>query len=152
MADPAPLQFGLAEPGVSYKDRPAAFGVLEMEGKVALVRVTKPGLAPWLDLPGGALEDRESDEAAMVREFGEETGLLVGAGALITRADQRFFRDNGEPVNNRSAIFQAELVREEPSLKCEDDHELLFMEIGEAMRRVRHGSHAWALLAYLRRA
>jgi 8-oxo-dGTP diphosphatase len=147
----APLQFGAAEPGVSYRDRPAAFGVLERDGKVALVRVTKPGLAPWLDLPGGALDEGEGDEQAMIREFGEETGLLVRAGALLTRADQRFFRDSTDPVNNRSAIFRAELEREEPSRKCEDDHELVWLEHHEAMVRVRHDSHAWALLAALRR-
>lgn len=151
MAKAAPLQFGVPEPGVSYQDRPAAFGVLERSGKVALVRVTKPGMGPWLDLPGGALEAGESDEEAMIREFGEETGLAVRAGEQITRADQVFRRDNGEPVNNRSAIFRAELVREAPSLKCEDDHELVFMDLGEAMVQLRHDSHAWALLALLRR-
>ena len=147
----APLQFGDAEPGVAYKDRPAAFGVLEREGRVALVRVTKPGMAPWLDLPGGALEAGESDQQAMVREFGEETGLAVRAGALITRADQRFFREAGDPVNNRSAIFRAGLERAAPSLKCEDDHELVWLEPRQAMQQVRHDSHAWALLALLRR-
>jgi 8-oxo-dGTP diphosphatase len=147
----APLQFGAAEPGVDYKDRPAAFGVLARDGKVALVRVTKPGMAPWLDLPGGALEEGESDEEAMVREFGEETGLVVRPGALIARADQRFFRDDGDPVNNRSAIFGAELEREARGLKCEDDHELVWLETLEAAQRVRHDSHAWALLASLRR-
>lgn len=148
---PAPLQFGVAATGVGYEDRPAAFGVLERDGEVALVRVTKPGMAPWLDLPGGALEAGESDEQAMTREFGEETGLVVRAGSLITRADQRFFRtDNSDPVNNRSAIFRAELVREELSLKCEDDHELVWLDLREAMVRVRHDSHAWALLAWLR--
>jgi 8-oxo-dGTP diphosphatase len=151
MVQPAPLQFGLAEPGVVYQDRPAAFGVLERDGKVALVRVTKPGMAPWLDLPGGALDPGESDEEAMVREFGEETGLAVRSAGVIGRADQVFRRDNGDPVNNRSALFRAELQREEPSLKCEDDHELVFIDIREAMVGLRHDSHAWALLALLRR-
>jgi 8-oxo-dGTP diphosphatase len=147
----APLQFGEPEPGVGYQDRPAAFGVLERDGRIALVRVTKPGMAPWLDLPGGALDSGESDEQAMVREFGEETGLLVRPGRLIGRADQYFRRDNGDPVNNRSAIFHAIFDREAPSLKCEDDHELVWLEPGEAMARVRHDSHAWALLAAARR-
>jgi 8-oxo-dGTP diphosphatase len=150
MAAPAPLQFGTPEPGVAYQDRPAAFGVLEKDGKVALVRVTKPGKAPWLDLPGGALDPGESDEQAMVREFGEETGLKVRPGALIARADQFFRRDNDDPVNNRSAIFRAELLGEEPALKCEDDHELVWLEPPEAMLRLRHDSHAWAILARLR--
>jgi 8-oxo-dGTP diphosphatase len=144
------MQFGIPEPGVAYKDRPAAFGVLIRDGKAALVRVSKPGMTPWLDLPGGALDPGESDEQAMVREFGEETGLIVRAGRLITRADQYFRKTDDEPVNNRSAIFDAELAGEDPKLKCEDDHELVWLEPGEAMRRLRHDSHAWAVLARLR--
>ncbi len=151
MVRTAPLQFGALEPGVSYRDRPAAFGVLERDGKVALVRVTKPGGASWLDLPGGAVEAGESDEQAMVREFGEETGLVARAGALINRADQRFRLDDGEAVNNRSAIFVAKPAGEDASLKCEDDHELVWLDPCEAMVSIRHDSHAWALLARIRR-
>ena len=144
MVQPAPLQFGLAEPGVRYHDRPAAFGVLERDGKVALVRVTKAGMDPWLDLPGGALDPGESDDQAMVREFGEETGLVVRSAGLIGRADQYFRRDNGDPVNNRSALFRAEVTGEDPVLKIEDDHELMWLGPEEAVRRLRHDSHAWA--------
>jgi 8-oxo-dGTP diphosphatase len=151
MADAPVPQFGVPEPGVSYKDRPAAFGVLIREGRVAVVRVTKPGVAPWLDLPGGALDPGEDDAQAMIREFGEETGLVVAAGPLLIRADQVFRRDNGDPVNNRSAIFRAELKGEETALKCEDDHELLWVDWAEAAARLRHDSHAWAVLVSQRR-
>ena len=33
MADPEPLQFGVAEPGVAYRDRPASFGVALRDGR-----------------------------------------------------------------------------------------------------------------------
>ena len=76
-----PLQFGAAEIGVDYRHRPAAFGIARRDdGKIAMVKVTVEGLAPWFDLPGGALESGEDDPAALVREFGEETGLKVRAG------------------------------------------------------------------------
>lgn len=146
------MQFGAAEPGVLYTDRPAAFGVLIRDGKVALVRVTKEGMKPWLDLPGGAIDPGEDEAQAMAREFGEEAGLVVRAGAEIVRADQYFRKTDGEPVNNRSVIFEAELLGEDPSLKCEDDHELVFAEPQEAMLRLRHDSHAWGLLRRLRSA
>ena len=150
MADPAPLQFGKAEPGLDHKDRPAAFGLALRDGRIALVRVTKPGQTPWLDLPGGALDAGEDDAAALEREFGEETGLKVRAGPLITRADQLFLKAEGEPVNNRSGVYQAAIAGEDASLKIEDDHELVWLDPVEAMRRLRHGSHAWAVLAWLR--
>ena len=61
-------QFGDPEPGRAYRDRPAAFGVAERGGLIALVRVRKPGHQPWCDLPGGALDPGEHAEQAVVRE------------------------------------------------------------------------------------
>lgn len=148
--DGTSLQFGTREPGVDYRDRPAAFGLVVRDGLLALVKVSKPGFAPWLDLPGGALEEGESEAEALVREFGEETGLIVRPGPLVVRAGQYFRKTGGEPVNNRSAHFLAELQGHDPALKIEADHELVWLDPQEAMRRLRHDSHAWAVLCWLR--
>lgn len=150
MAEPETLQFGAAEVGVSYRDRPAAFGIAEREGRIAVVRVTVEGKAPWFDLPGGALDPGEDDAQALEREFGEETGLKVRCGALVVRAGQYFRLNNGEAVNNRSGHYLAEVTGEDPALKIEDDHELVWMAPGEAARRLRHDSHAWAVLRWMR--
>ena len=150
MTEAQPPQFGKPEPGVSYRDRPAAFGVAPRDGRIAMVRVTTPGAAPWFDLPGGALDPGEDDAAALAREFGEESGLKVKAGRLITRADQFFRKSDGEAVNNRSGIYEAEIAGEDAALKIEDDHELVWFEPREAAVRLRHDSHAWAVLAWLR--
>jgi 8-oxo-dGTP diphosphatase len=144
-------QFGQPAPGRVYRDRPAAFGVLEKDGLVALVTVTKPGKAPYLDLPGGAIEPGEDAAAAMVREFGEETGLSVEAGERLGEADQFFFNDDGEPCDNRQTIFVARFVGESPTLKIEDDHSLTWLPPLEAIARIRHDSHAWAVALSLRR-
>ena len=147
---PAPLQFGTPEDGVAYRDRPAAFGVAVRDGRLAVVRVEKPGLTPWWDLPGGALDPGEDDAQALVREFGEETGLIVRAGRLLTRADQLFRLPDGAPVNNRSGLYLAEVAGEEAGLKIEDDHTLEWVEPVEALARLRHDSHAWAVARWLR--
>ena len=144
------LQFGEAEPGHDYRDRPAAFGVLEREGRLALVRITREGEAPYFDLPGGALDPGETEAEALVREFGEETGLKVRAGDLLTRASQFMLKTDGSRVNNRSAHFMAELHGEEIGLKCEEDHELVWLDPLQAIARLRHGSHAWAVACWLR--
>jgi len=145
------LQFGEAEAGVEYRDRPAAFGVLIRDGRLAVVRVTLPDRAPFIDLPGGALDEGEDDAQALVREFGEETGLKVRAGALLVRADQYLRRKDGEPVNNRSGHYVAEWVGEDAALKIEADHELQWIDPAEAVARLRHESHAWAVARWLRR-
>lgn len=150
MAEGEALQFGTADPGVDYRDRPAAFGVAVRDGRIAVVQVSKPGMAPWTDLPGGALDPGEDDAQAMVREFGEETGLKVRCGPLLMRAGQYFRQTDGNPVNNRSGHYLAEITGEDASLKIEEDHELQWLEPQEALKRLRHGSHAWAVACWLR--
>jgi 8-oxo-dGTP diphosphatase len=144
-------QFGMAESGRHYRDRPAAFGVLQRAGKVALVTVQKPGQAAWFDLPGGALDPGEDDAAALVREFGEETGLKVAPGVLLGRADQYFISTDGEAYDNRQALFEARWAAEAAELKIEADHELVWLSPLEAIARLRHDSHAWAVSLALRR-
>ena len=144
-------QFGTPVPGRGYADRPAAFGVLLKDGQVALVEVTKPGHAPWFDLPGGAIDPGENESQALVREFGEETGLKVSPGAFLGRADQFFINTDGHPFNNRQALFEAILEGEAADLKIEEDHVLVWAPPFEAAKILRHDSHAWAVIALTRR-
>jgi 8-oxo-dGTP diphosphatase len=144
-------QFGEPEPGRVYRDRPAAFGIAERQGRIALVRIEKPGDPPWLDLPGGAIDPGEDEAQAVVREFGEETGLKVQPGRVYARADQRFLNTDGAAFNNRAAFFTLTVVGEDAGLKIEDDHTLVWIPADEAVVRLRHDAHAWAVAAWLRR-
>jgi 8-oxo-dGTP diphosphatase len=148
---PAPLQFGAAEPGVSYADRPAAFGVAERDGKLALVRITKPGVPAWFDLPGGALDPGEDAAQAVVREFGEETGLIIRPLEVLGQADQYLRNTEGQTYNNRSTLFAVDARDSDAGLKIEDDHELVWMPPLDALSILRHDSHAWAVAGWLRR-
>src|ERR1700722_10928817 len=100
-------QFGAPRPGLAYRDRPGAYGLLEKDGRLAVVRVTLAGQPPFYDLPGGGIEDGESDAEALVREFGEETGLSIQTGAPITRGDQYMLSAHDEPSNSRGAFYEA---------------------------------------------
>ena len=144
-------QFGQPHPVQESRDRPAAFGIAPRDGRIALVRVTYPDAPPFLDLPGGALDPGETAQEALIREFGEETGLKVLAEREIARADQYFLTKGDEPVNNRCIFFEARLAGEGPELKIEEDHELVWLEPDEAVRRLRHDAHAWGVAAWLRR-
>ncbi|MFZ5718099.1 MAG: NUDIX domain-containing protein [Pseudomonadota bacterium] len=144
------LQFGEMEPGLSYLDRPAAFGIVQEGQRIALVRVEKPGHPPWLDLPGGALDPGEDAQQAVVREFGEETGLRVSVGEAFGEAGQYFRKTDGQAVNNLATFFTLGLEGIEPGLKIEDDHTLVWMDPEAALVELRHDAHAWAVAAWLR--
>ena len=143
-------QFGEPEPGGDYKDRPCAFGLARRWGRIAVVHVGLPGEDRHFDLPGGALDPGEDEPQALVREFGEETGLAVRAGPLLARSAQLAVKKGGERVNNRSAFLLAEVVGRRPELKVEKDHRLVWLKPEMALRRLRHGSHAWAVACWMR--
>lgn len=144
-------QFGEPEPGLDHKDRPCAFGVAVRWGRLAVVHVGLPGEDRHYDLPGGAIDGEETEAEALVREYGEETGLVVEPRAVIARADQfTVKKKSGRAVNNRSAFFDAEVVGRAPNLKIEADHTLVWLRPEYALRHLRHPSHAYAVATWLR--
>ena len=65
--------------------RVAAYGLLKRDEKMLLCRLSqKVGMNPgrWT-LPGGGLDFGEDPEDAVVREFKEETGLVVKVDRLV---------------------------------------------------------------------
>jgi len=144
-------QFGEPEPGRDYPDRPAAFAIIEKDGKIALVHVSFETGGGRTDLPGGGLDPGETPQQAAARECGEEAALVVEIGDLVTRADHYFVNEKDQSRNTRGLFFAARLLREDPSLKVEDDHELIWVEPLEALRRLDRESHVWAVAAWIRR-
>jgi 8-oxo-dGTP diphosphatase len=76
--------------GSPYRDRPPLYtpalvvdGILRRGASILLIRRRRP---PWQDmwaLPGGFVEIGESCEAAVVREFREETGVRTSVDRLV---------------------------------------------------------------------
>jgi 8-oxo-dGTP diphosphatase len=146
------LAFGTPVAGLTYKDRRAAFGIAEnAQGLIALAQVTKPGKAPYFDLPGGAVDGDETEQQAVVREFGEETGLVVEAGSLVETVSQHFLKSDGQPVRNFGGIYAVKVTGEKPGLKVEDDHALAWLDPRDAVVALRHDAHAWAVAAWMRK-
>lgn len=142
------LQFGERDPALVYTDRPAAFGLAERDGKIACVRIERADES-YLDLPGGALDPGEGELAALVREFGEETGLVVEPGPVLVRTQQYFLKTDGKPVNNHGGVYRVTIKGEDPALKVEADHTLVWVDPVVALAELRHGSHAFAVTAWL---
>lgn len=142
------LQFGHTNPGLTYAERPTVYGLCHRgEGSIAIARIGRA--APFeYDLPGGGIEKDEDEAAALMREFTEETGLTVWPSRIIGRAGQ-FWNNQGEPRNNLSTFYEVELSAADGD-PTEPDHKLVWMSPIEAMKKVRHESHAWAILHWMR--
>ena len=56
----------------------------------------------------------------------------------------------GEPVENRGGFWTAEMISLDPASKVEDDHELVWLDPAEALARLRHDAHAWAVAKWMR--
>ncbi|HST91890.1 MAG TPA: NUDIX domain-containing protein [Brevundimonas sp.] len=145
------LQFGDPAPGLTYLDRPAVFGLVFNDAKLACVRVDR-GEGSYFDLPGGAIDGDESEEQALIREFVEETGMAIRPFVRITEAAQYFRKSDGSPVNNRGGFWIAEQLSLDASAKVEADHELVWLHPHTALAQLRHDAHAWAVGAWMRRA
>ena len=145
---PWALQFGYADPDTEYLSRPAVFGLLFHEAKIACVRVTRD--TPYFDLPGGAVDGDETEPQALVREFIEETGMTVRPLERIAEAGQYFRKSDGAPVNNLGGFWIAERLALDPSRKVEDDHELVWLHPRTALAELRHDAHAWAVAKWMR--
>lgn len=143
-------QFGEAGPDASYPDRPAAFAVVERDGLIALVQVERLRRGLVLDLPGGGIDPGETASEAAIRECGEEAGLVVALeDEPFVRADHYFLHNDGVVRNTRGAFFAGEVVAEDPGLKIEHDHTLVWTRPQEAIVGLDRESHVWAVATWL---
>jgi 8-oxo-dGTP diphosphatase len=142
------LQFGSTQPGLTYVERTSAYGICARgEANIAIAQIGKR--APFeFDLPGGGVEADEDEAAALMREFQEETGLTVWPNRVIGRAGQ-YWINKGEPRNSLATFYEVELSAED-SKPSEPDHALIWMAATEALHKLRHEAHAWALMHWLR--
>lgn len=142
------LQFGQTQPGLVFLERMSVYGVCPRgEREIAIVRIGRE--APFeYDLPGGGIEHDEDEAGALIREFSEETGLTVWPNRIIGRAGQ-YWINKGEPRNSLSSFYEVELSASDGE-PTEPDHKLVWMAPAEAALIVRHESHAWAILHWIR--
>lgn len=145
-----PLTFGERDPDLALVMRTTAHGVLMREGRLACVAIGDEDLI--YDVPGGAVDDGETLEQALGREFIEETGLEITVGRYITDVRQYVVnrKDPQEQYFNHAHFFEVSLVGERPDAKIEDDHELIWLEPLEIIKRIRNDGYAWAITKWLR--
>lgn len=142
------LQFGLTQSGLTYLERISCYGICPRgEMQIAIAQIGKK--APFeFDLPGGGVETDEDEAAALMREFQEETGLTVWPNRVIGRAGQ-YWVNKSEPRNSLATFYEVELSADDGN-PTEPDHHLVWMNPHEALMKMRHEAHAWAIMHWLR--
>lgn len=100
-------------------------GVCLKDGKVLLARHTYGSGNGKLIIPGGYVKFGEVPEETLVREYLEETGVRVKAGRLL---GVRF------SAKDWYAVFAAEYVEGEARSDGDENSEVVWLDIGEALK------------------
>ncbi len=101
-------------------------GIVEIDGKVLLVRHTYGSAKNRILCPGGYVEENELPTCAIEREFLEETGVVVMAKSLLSMQ----FKSN-----QWCAVFDCEYISGEPKSDHYENSEVLLLDPWEAILR-----------------
>lgn len=132
--------FGQKLDNIEYTDRIGVYGiVINEEGNIAVIKT--PG---GYFLPGGGIENSESHEECIKREFIEETGYdieikkYIGSASIyhITRTNQ-YKRGIG--------YYYIVNLKDKTHDKVEDDHELIWIDAEECNKKLFLENQAWAV-------
>lgn len=101
-------------------------GIVIKNGKVLLARHTYGSGKNMLIIPGGYVNFGESPQEALKREFMEETGIEVEAADMIG------IRFN---THDWYIAFRADYISGEPTTDHDENSEVLWLDIEEALSR-----------------
>lgn len=132
--------FGPILPGISYQDRPGAYGfILNQYRELAVVR-TSYGLF----LPGGGLDPGEDDLSGLARELNEELGFELVKAIYLYRASQYHWSEHYQAYFRKIGAFYEAQVRIPTGAVCAEGHELVWMPLVHATRELSQEFQRWA--------
>lgn len=135
------LQFGLPDPGVEYRPRPSVYAVI-VNDRGQLLAIFK---RETFFLPGGGIDDGESEGTALLRECLEETGFEIEIGELLGRADQFCFAPVQQRYFNKLGVFYRAELKDTPAQPVTELHKVCWVLPSEFAARPAHESHLWAV-------
>jgi len=103
--------------------------LFDKSGAVLLIRfvaMRPDGEFVFWALPGGEIEEGESEIDAAVRELREELGITVTVEGPVYRDANQFWHQ-GEMQDNLDFLFRARCGRDEPRLMGVTAHEIAMM-------------------------
>jgi 8-oxo-dGTP diphosphatase len=132
--------FGVRRESGVYVRRPSAYALVRNgAGDWAVVR-TPHGCF----LPGGGMEADETPQETVTREAREECGFVLKPGATSGRAVQLCYSTQERAYFEKICAFvDAEILSTVAPI--EDDHELLWLTVDQALDVLFHEAHRWAV-------
>ena len=135
--------FGKIEKGVTYHDRPGAYGFLPAaDGRIAIIE-TSYGFF----LPGGGKEAGEDHELALKREIFEEIGWTVTAARLVGEAEQFHWSEFYQKYFRKIGRFYHVEATAEPDAKMQAEHKLLWWTVDQAAKKLSQEFQRWGVKA-----
>ena len=101
-------------------------GIIEIEGKILLVRHTYGTAKDRILVPGGYVEENELPNVAIEREILEETGVVAKANSLLSIQFK---------TNQWCPVFICEYISGTPKSDNYENSEILLLDIDEAINR-----------------
>ncbi|HEY8890342.1 MAG TPA: NUDIX domain-containing protein [Clostridium sp.] len=137
--------FGEKLNGVNYIDRAGVYGIaINDEDKIATIK-TPTGYF----LPGGGIENGETHKECLEREFIEETGYEISIENYIGKASLYHISKANQYLHGIGYFYIVNL-KCKTNEKIEEDHELLWIEIGECIKCLFLEHQAWAVAEALK--
>src|SRR3989338_303448 len=129
----------------NFKFRPSAYGILREGNKVLFKR--HPAIKKY-DLPGGGIELDETITDGLIREFMEETGLMIKVGKLISVEDT-YFTYNGEDAHGILIFYEVEKISGELTPNGDDSVDVKFRDIDSLAQENVHRS-CWNIITLIK--
>ena len=101
-------------------------GIIEIQGKILLVRHTYGAAKDRILVPGGYVEENELPNVAIEREIFEETGVVAKAKSLLSIQFK---------TNQWCPVFICEYLSGTPKSDNYENSEILLLDIDEAIGR-----------------
>lgn len=101
-------------------------GIIEIQGKILLVRHTYGTAKDRILVPGGYVEENELPNVAIEREIFEETGVVAKVKSLLSIQFK---------TNQWCPVFICEYVSGTPKSDNYENSEILLLDIDEAINR-----------------
>lgn len=137
------MTFGQKQDGKEYIGRPAVYGLLfnSQKDKIAIIQTNDGNYF----LPGGGIENNETDEACLKREALEEMGMDIEIGRFIGCARRYFYSTNEDKYYLSEGYFYLCDTGRQICEPTEIDHLLKWIEPNQAMNSLFHDHQSWAV-------